>query len=72
MNLKTKLIVCLLPLTTGCASAVNTMALFYDQRDPCQTLNKPPGHQRPAWCGTASARSAITTPQGQVIGYIRK
>jgi hypothetical protein len=71
--LKTKLLaVLLLPVATGCSTAVHHMAQYYDSRDPCLTANKPQGHVRPAWCGTTASRITITTPQGQVIGYVRR
>jgi hypothetical protein len=72
MKLLTKLLaVFSVVMLTGCASAVNTMALFYDQRDPCQTLNKPSNHVRPAWCHTPQSRATVYNSAGHVIGYIR-
>ena len=35
---------------TACAS-------YWDQQDPCQAraeLNRPPGYQRPSWCGASA------------------
>lgn len=72
MMLKTKIVVLLLPLFTGCSTAVHHMAQYYDSRDPCILKGKPETHQRPDWCGTSASRMTITTPQGATIGYIRK
>lgn len=72
MMQKTKLAILLLPLFTGCSTAVQHMATYYDHMDPCIMRGKPESHQRPTWCGTQATRMTITTSQGQTIGYIRR
>ena len=44
-------VLALVLVSTGCAQ----VAYFFDERDPCQArpeLGRPPGYQRPNWCGS--------------------
>ena len=56
-------------LLTGCATAFDTVANFYDSQDPCQTgrfseqerqrLGRPVGYQAPNFCGATQGRTYI-------------
>ena len=59
-------------LLSGCQSAGQAFAYYWDAQDPCQTrefadngwrLNQP-GAQRPNWCGASN--SGWTVQQGRV------
>jgi len=64
------LILISLVLLTGCSS----IATMYDRADPCQMraeLGRPPGYERPSYCGAGSGRTYIYNNSNQRIGYVK-
>lgn len=58
---------------SGCATAPQWLASYYDQQDPCQVKHRPAGYERPSWCGAGNSRTKLVVRDnnGRIQGTIR-
>ena len=45
---------------TGCAGILQVVGNYYDNKDLCQTWNKPQGYQAPNYCGAGNRATLVT------------
>jgi len=50
-------------LSTGCATPFQSVANYYDSRDPCQSVGKGDDWKMPNFCGGNRSYSIVTTQQ---------